>query len=653
MLEPTAQPRQPPPAPPARPGCTNSPRNSASPASRCWPRSPSWASPRSPRPRRWRADAGRPRSARHWPATRAAPLRTPAKPSGHGDRAATRPAPGEGGRGRATRPKAASETRRRRRRGRAERQRTAPTAPCATPSPPRPPLVGGRRSAPPVVVFAAPPEPAGARARRRRKAAAPPRPGRPGACRSRHHRGRGRRGPDRRARGRPRGGRRAGQRRPPPPPPRAPRARRGRPPGRRRRRRGRRGRRGRGREADEPRPRPPRTAATPESGAERRRRGREDGGDEGGESASTRRRRRRRRSGTGPAAETGEDDPADTVVHVRPPREPAQRGGGDRSGGRGEGDDGVRGVKGSTRLEAKRQRRRDGRDTGRRRPPILTEAEFLARREAVDRVMAVRQTRRPHPDRRARGRRARRALRHPRSSAVLRRQRLPRPGAERAAVAWRRRSSTSARAATACSTPARSTGTPPGLEGKSRAIENALKSGDAVLVQVTKDPIGHKGARLTSQISLPGRFLVYVPGGGMTGISRKLPDTERHRLKTILKKIVPEDAGVIVRTAAEGASEEELTRDVERLKAQWEAISAKAARHEVGADPAARRARPGDPGRPRRLQRGLPDADRPGRRRLADGVGVRRRRRARPGRAGLASTPATATCSTTCASTSS
>ena len=116
-----------------------------------------------------------------------------------------------------------------------------------------------------------------------------------------------------------------------------------------------------------------------------------------------------------------------------------------------------------------------------------------------------------------------------------------------------------------------------GLEGKSRTIEQALKSGDTVLVQVTKDPIGHKGARLTSQVSLPGRFLVYVPGGGMTGISRRLPDTERHRLKAILKKIVPEDAGVIVRTAAEGASEEDLTRDVERLQAQWEKIQDKAA----------------------------------------------------------------------------
>ena len=96
-----------------------------------------------------------------------------------------------------------------------------------------------------------------------------------------------------------------------------------------------------------------------------------------------------------------------------------------------------------------------------------------------------------------------------------------------------------------------------------------------MLVQVTKDPIGHKGARLTSQISLPGRFLVYVPDGTTSGISRKLPDTERNRLKTLLKEIVPDSAGVIVRTAAEGASEEELTRDVERLTARWEDIESK------------------------------------------------------------------------------
>jgi ribonuclease E len=112
-----------------------------------------------------------------------------------------------------------------------------------------------------------------------------------------------------------------------------------------------------------------------------------------------------------------------------------------------------------------------------------------------------------------------------------------------------------------------------GLDGQPRRIEHAMKSGDSILVQVTKDPIGHKGARLTAHVSLPGRYLVYVPDGSMTGISRKLPDTERSRLKAILKKIVPDDAGVIVRTAAEGASEEELQRDVARLTAQWEAIS--------------------------------------------------------------------------------
>ena len=165
-----------------------------------------------------------------------------------------------------------------------------------------------------------------------------------------------------------------------------------------------------------------------------------------------------------------------------------------------------------------------------------------------------------------------------------------------------------------------------GLSGKSRSIETALKSGDKVLVQVTKDPIGHKGARLTQQINLPGRFLVYVPGGSMTGISRKLPDTERTRLKDILKKIVPEDAGVIIRTAAEGASEEELTRDVNRLTAQWEVIQKKAESTSQRADAALRRARPGDPRDPRRLQRGLQGARRPGRRRLGHRRGLRRAR---------------------------
>ncbi|MGH8963655.1 MAG: Rne/Rng family ribonuclease, partial [Jatrophihabitantaceae bacterium] len=283
---------------------------------------------------------------------------------------------------------------------------------------------------------------------------------------------------------------------------------------------------------------------------------------EAGESTATRRRRRRRRAAGANGDAADEDDPPNTVVHVREAREKSN-------------DDGVKGVKGSTRLEAKRQRRRDGRDTSRRRPPILTESEFLARREAVDRVMAVRQS----------GERTQIAVLEDgilvehyvtRASATsyvgnvyLGRVQNVLPSMEAAFVDISKGRNGVLYAGEVNWDAA-------GLEGKSRAIENALKSGDSVLVQVTKDPIGHKGARLTSQISLPGRFLVYVPGGGMTGISRKLPDTERHRLKAILKKIVPEDAGVIIRTAAEGASEEDLTRDVERLKSQWEAISAKA-----------------------------------------------------------------------------
>ena len=111
-----------------------------------------------------------------------------------------------------------------------------------------------------------------------------------------------------------------------------------------------------------------------------------------------------------------------------------------------------------------------------------------------------------------------------------------------------------------------------GLDGAPRKIENALKPGDSVLVQVTKDPIGHKGCPPDQPGFLPGRFLVYVPGGSMTGISRKLPDTERARLKKNSSDKLPEGAGVIVRTAAEGASEEELTHDINRLRAQWEEI---------------------------------------------------------------------------------
>ena len=166
-----------------------------------------------------------------------------------------------------------------------------------------------------------------------------------------------------------------------------------------------------------------------------------------------------------------------------------------------------------------------------------------------------------------------------------------------------------------------------GLAGKARRIETALSSGDTVLAQVSKDPVGHKGARLTTQISLPGRFLVYVPGGGATGISRKLPDTERKRLKSILDRIVPADAGVIIRTAAEGIAEEELVRDVERLKAQWEEISRRAGEDgrktaSAAPTPAVRRAGHADQGHPRPVQLRHHPAGR-GRRR-----GLRRGRRA-------------------------
>ncbi|MCZ2814998.1 Rne/Rng family ribonuclease [Modestobacter sp. VKM Ac-2984] len=290
----------------------------------------------------------------------------------------------------------------------------------------------------------------------------------------------------------------------------------------------------------------------------------DDDAAEGGSGSSTRRRRRRRRRGT--SGETGGDDTAEDADD-RPER--AGR------NGRTSSDDDVRGVAGSTRLEAKRQRRREGRDGGRKRAPILSESEFLARREAVDRAMVIRQQ----------GERTQIAVLEDdvlvehyvtqaqatsfAGNVYLGRVQNVLPSMEAAFIDVGKGRNAVLYAGEVNWDAA-------GLSGKSRSIETALKSGDKVLVQVTKDPIGHKGARLTQQVNLPGRFLVYVPGGSMTGISRKLPDKERQRLKDILKKIVPEDAGVIIRTAAEGASEEELTRDVARLQAQWEVIQTKA-----------------------------------------------------------------------------
>jgi ribonuclease E len=275
--------------------------------------------------------------------------------------------------------------------------------------------------------------------------------------------------------------------------------------------------------------------------------------------ARRRRRRRRRRDGTDDDAVIGEDDPPDTVVHVRE--------------GKGHPmiEDEVQSIRGSTRLEAKRQRRRDGREAGRRRVAILSESEFLARREAVERTMVVRE----RPERTQIGVLEDEILvEHfvttSGSGSLVGNVYLGRvqnvlPSMEAAFVDIGRGRNAVLYAGEVDWDAA-------GLEGKARRIEQALSSGDSVLVQVTKDPVGHKGARLTTQISLPGRFLVYVPGGRATGISRKLPDTERKRLKEVLKRIVPEDAGVIIRTASEGVSEEELARDVRRLQAQWEVI---------------------------------------------------------------------------------
>ncbi|MCP2260135.1 ribonuclease E [Streptoalloteichus tenebrarius] len=352
---------------------------------------------------------------------------------------------------------------------------------------------------------------------------------------------------------------------------------------RRRRRRGRRGRgRGRGGQGDETTADETETTEAEETAqaeAERAGEAEETGAEraaeageaeevaeaEGEEPATRRRRRRRRRKGAAEDEVTPrEDDPVNTVVHVREARpEPTSS------------DDEVRAVKGSTRLEAKRQRRRDGREAGRRRAPVLSEAEFLARREAVDRRMVVRE----------RGDMTQIAVledgvlvEHFVTSSgsgsmvgnvYLGRVQNVLPSMEAAFVDIGRGRNAVLYAGEVDWDAA-------GLEGKARRIEQALKTGDSVLVQVTKDPIGHKGARLTTQISLPGRFLVYVPGGGATGISRKLPDTERKRLKEILKRIVPDNAGVIIRTASEGISEEELARDVRRLQAQWEVIKEKA-----------------------------------------------------------------------------
>ncbi|RNE57213.1 Rne/Rng family ribonuclease [Cryobacterium tepidiphilum] len=278
------------------------------------------------------------------------------------------------------------------------------------------------------------------------------------------------------------------------------------------------------------------------------------------EPVSTVRRRARRRSGE--ENQGGSDDPANTVVKVRTPREAdlitePQR------------------IKGSTRLEAKKQRRRDGRDAGRRRP-VITEAEFLARRESVDRTMVVRaKNNKIQIGVLEDGVLVEHYVAKNQDASLIGNVYLGRVqnvlpsmeaafvdiGRGRNAVLYSGEVDWDAAAEKASNS------------NQARRIELALKPGDKVLVQVTKDPVGHKGARLTSQVSLPGRYLVYVPNGSMNGISRKLPDTERARLKKILKEVLPENVGVIVRTAAEGATDEQLKLDVNRLTSQWADIS--------------------------------------------------------------------------------
>jgi ribonuclease E len=274
------------------------------------------------------------------------------------------------------------------------------------------------------------------------------------------------------------------------------------------------------------------------------------------------RRRRRRRRRRGEDVAEADDDPTEVVDRVRDPRSAAA-------------SSEVTGIAGSTRLEAKRQRRREGRAASRRRAPILSEAEFLARRESVARSMVIRQ------------------FEEYSQIAVLEDNILVEHYVDRAAA-------TSlignvylgrvqnilpsmeavffdiGRGRNAVLFAGEVDWDNFGAQGQNRRVEEVFTSGQSVLVQVTKDPIGAKGARLTSHISIPGRYVVYAPGGHLSGISRKLADTERNRLKSILDDLVGDAASVIVRTAAEGASTEELIHDINRLKAQWEVIERKA-----------------------------------------------------------------------------
>ncbi len=281
-----------------------------------------------------------------------------------------------------------------------------------------------------------------------------------------------------------------------------------------------------------------------------------DGDPSDGESEGdgTRRRRRRRRRG-------GEGDDSGSSS-------------GSSSRSRRDAKSEVTGIDGSTRMEAKRQRRREGREAGRRRAPILSEAEFLSRREAVTRKMVIRQRDdltqiavleddvlvEHYVDRES----AASLI----GNVYLGRVQNVLPSMEAAFIDI-------GRGRNAVLYAGEVDWESFGVSGEDRKVERVLKSGQTILVQVSKDPVGAKGARLTNHVTIPGRYVVYAPGGHLSGISRKLPDTERKRLKDILSDLVPDDASVVVRTAAEGASEDELVRDVNRLRAQWEDIEKK------------------------------------------------------------------------------
>ncbi|NNG20396.1 Rne/Rng family ribonuclease [Naumannella sp. ID2617S] len=289
----------------------------------------------------------------------------------------------------------------------------------------------------------------------------------------------------------------------------------------------------------------------------------DSGTDDDQQSSGRRRRRRRRRRGES-GGSSDDDENIEVVDRVREPR----RSKSDRA------KDEVTGIEGSTRMEAKRQRRREGRAAGRRRAPILSEAEFLARRESVDRTMVIRQnTELSQIAVLEDGVLVEHYVDRDSASSMIGNIYLGKvqnvlPSMEAAFIDI-------GRGRNAVLYAGEVDWDSFGAEGQNRKVEKVLKSGQSILVQVTKDPVGAKGARLTNHISLPGRYIVYAPGGHLSGISRKLPDTERKRLKDILAELVGDDASVIVRTAAEGASHEELVRDVNRLKAQWEAIEKK------------------------------------------------------------------------------